>query len=71
MEPGSFCRYFKKKTNQTFMNYVKNVRIGLAAKMLAQTDKQITRISYEGYSNCQFNYYFKCNEKDFRIQKRF
>jgi AraC-like DNA-binding protein len=62
MEPGSFCRYFKKKTNQTFMNYVKNVRIGLAAKMLAQTDKQITRISYEcGYSNlANFNHYFKC-----------
>ena len=26
MEPGSFCRYFKKKTNQTFMDYVKNVQ---------------------------------------------
>jgi AraC-like DNA-binding protein len=61
MEPGSFCRYFKKKTNQTFMDYVKNVRIGIAAKMLAQTDKQITRISYEcGYSNlANFNHYFK------------
>ena len=61
MEPGSFCRYFRKKTNQTFMDYVKNVRIGLAAKMLAQTDKQITRISYEcGYSNlANFNHYFK------------
>ncbi len=61
MEPGSFCRYFRKKTNQTFMNYVKNVRIGLAAKMLATTDKQITRISYEcGYGNlANFNHYFK------------
>lgn len=60
-EPGSFCRYFKKKTQQTFMDYVKKVRIGLAAKLLAETDKQITRICYEcGYNNlANFNHYFK------------
>jgi AraC-like DNA-binding protein len=61
MEPGSFCRYFKKKTNQTFMDYVKNVRIGIAAKLLSETDKQITQICYEcGYNNlANFNHYFK------------
>lgn len=61
MEPGSFCRYFKKKTNQTFMGFVKNVRIGIAAKLLAETDKQITQICYEcGYKNlANFNLYFK------------
>ena len=60
-EPGSFCRYFKKKTSQTFMDYVKNVRIGLAAKLLAETDKQITQICYEcGYNNlANFNHYFR------------
>lgn len=61
MEPGSFCRYFKKKTNKTFMDYVKSVRIGIAAKLLAETDKQITQICYEcGYNNlANFNHYFK------------
>lgn len=61
MEPGSFCRYFKKKTNQTFMDYVKIVRVGIAAKLLAETDKQITQICYEcGYNNlANFNHYFK------------
>lgn len=61
MEPGSFCRYFRKKTNQTFMDYVKNVRIGIAAKLLAETDKQVTQICYEcGYNNlANFNHYFK------------
>ncbi|MEI6141415.1 MAG: AraC family transcriptional regulator [Mariniphaga sp.] len=61
MEPSSFCRYFKKKTNQTFMDYVKNVRIGIAAKFLAETDKQITQICYEcGYNNlANFNHYFR------------
>ena len=60
-EPGSFCRYFKKKTNQTFMDYVKNVRIGLASKLLTETDKQITQICYEcGYNNlANFNHYFR------------
>lgn len=61
MEPGSFCRYFRKKTNKTFMDYVKSVRIGIAAKLLAETDKQITNICYEcGYNNlANFNHYFK------------
>lgn len=61
MEPGSFCRYFKKKTNTTFMDYVKSVRIGIASKLLAETDKQITQICYEcGYNNlANFNHYFK------------
>ena len=61
MAPGSFCRYFKKKTNQTFMEYVKSVRIGIAARMLSETDMQITRICYEsGYNSlANFNSQFK------------
>jgi len=61
MAPSSFCRFFKKKTNLTFMEYVKRVRVGIAAKLLAETDKQITHICYEsGYNNlANFNYYFK------------
>jgi len=61
MAPSSFCRFFKKKTNYTFMEYVKRVRIGIAAKQLAETDKLITHICYEsGYNNlANFNYYFK------------
>lgn len=61
MTPGAFCRYFKKKTKRTFMEYVKTVRIRLVAKMLAETDKQISQICYEsGYNNiANFNYQFK------------
>ncbi len=61
MEPSSFCRYFKKKTNRTFIEYVKSVRIGIAAKLLAETDKPVTHICYEcGYNNlANFNHYFK------------
>ncbi|MDX1365602.1 AraC family transcriptional regulator [Arenibacter latericius] len=61
MAPSSFCRYFKKKTSLTFMEYVKSVRVGIAAKLLAETDKQITQICFEsGYNNlANFNHYFK------------
>jgi len=61
MAPSSFCRFFKKKTNITFMDYVVSVRIGIAAKLLAETDKQITQICFEcGYNNlANFNHYFK------------
>ena len=61
MAPSSFCRYFKKKTNITFIEYVKSVRIGIAAKLLAETDNQITHICFEsGYNNlANFNHYFK------------
>lgn len=61
MAPSSFCRFFKKKTGQTFMEYVKNVRLGIAAKLLAETNKQITQICFEsGYNNlANFNHYFK------------
>ncbi len=61
MAPGSFCRFFKKKTDLTFMEYVKRVRVGIAAKLLAESDRQITQICFEsGYNNlANFNYYFK------------
>lgn len=61
MAPSSFCRFFKKKTKVTFMEYVKSVRIGIAAKLLAESNKQITNICYEcGYNNlANFNHYFK------------
>ncbi len=61
MASGSFCRYFRKKTNTTFMQYVKNVRINLAARMLAESDMRISQICYEsGYNNiANFNHHFK------------
>ena len=60
-EPAAFCKYFKSKTNQTFMNYVTNVRIWIAAKLLVETKMQIAQICYEcGYENlANFHHYFK------------
>ena len=43
------------------MEYVKKVRIGIAAKLLAETNKPVTLIGFEcGYNNlANFNHYFK------------
>ena len=61
MAPGSFCRYFKKRTGKTFIQYVMEIRISIAAKKLAESDKPIAQICYEsGYNNLgNFNLNFK------------
>ena len=61
MAPGSFCRFFKKRTGKTFMQYVIDIRISIASKMLAGTEKPIAQICIEcGYNNlANFNLYFK------------
>lgn len=61
MAPGSFCRFFKKRTGKSFMQYVKDIRISIASKMLSNTEKPIAQISLEsGYNNlANFNFYFK------------
>ncbi|WP_338360031.1 AraC family transcriptional regulator [Yeosuana marina] len=75
MAPSSFCRFFKNKTGLTFISYVNNVRVGIAAKLLAETDKKITEICYEsGYNNlANFNHYFKTsmNETPSDYRKNF
>lgn len=61
MAPGSFCRFFKKRTGKSFIQYVKDIRISHASKMLSDTELPIAQISFEsGYSNlANFNFYFK------------
>ena len=61
MAPGSFCRFFKKRTGKSFIQYVKEIRISIAAKMLSDSELPIAQICYEsGYNNlANFNFYFK------------
>lgn len=61
MAPGSFCRYFKKRTGKSFIQYVKDIRISHACRMLSDTEVPIAQISFEsGYNNlANFNFYFK------------
>jgi AraC-like DNA-binding protein len=49
---GSFCRYFKQLTGKTFMDFLIEVRIGNACKLLMEDEMNINEIAYAcGYNN--------------------
>jgi AraC-like DNA-binding protein len=58
---ASFCRYFKSKTHKTFSQFLNEIRILNACKLLANNNLTITEICYNiGYNNIShFNRQFK------------
>ncbi|WP_109699445.1 AraC family transcriptional regulator [Chitinophaga deserti] len=61
MSTAGFCRYFKARTNRTLIDFVKEVRIGHAAKLLLEKKHNVTEACYmSGYNNLSnFNKHFK------------
>jgi AraC-like DNA-binding protein len=61
MSPAAFCRYFKAKTNRTLIDFIKEVRIGHAAKLLLEGNHNVTEACFDcGYNNLSnFNKHFK------------
>jgi len=61
MTRQSFCRYFKSKTKKTYIQFLMEVRIGSACRLLVEDEKNVSEISYEcGYNNIShFNHQFK------------
>ena len=61
MSPASFCRFFKSKTGKTLKNYLSDMRIGYACKLLALDNMNISQISTEcGFDTIShFNKSFK------------
>jgi AraC-like DNA-binding protein len=61
MSTAAFCRYFKSKTNRTLVEFIKEIRIGHAAKLLMEGNHNITEACYDsGYNNISnFNKQFK------------
>lgn len=57
----SFCRYFKKITNKTFIQFVNEYRLVHASKLLAEQPLSITEVCFEsGFNNfSHFNKSFK------------
>ncbi|MBO0935034.1 AraC family transcriptional regulator [Fibrella sp. HMF5335] len=47
LSPSSFCRYFKARTNKTFVDFVSEVRIGHACKLLINSSLTITDVCYD------------------------
>lgn len=61
MSKSSFCNYFKRKTGKTVVNYISELRIAHACKLLTQSDKNVIEIAFEcGFNNISnFNRTFK------------
>lgn len=61
MTPTSFSRYFKSRVNRSFSEFLKEVRIDYALKLLKEDKVSINQVSYEsGYSTLSnFNKHFK------------
>lgn len=63
MNSSSFCRYFKEKSGKTFTEYVLDLRIGYACKLLIENKMDIVQVSIEcGFNTItHFNRIFKRN----------
>ncbi len=57
----SFCRYFKSRTHKTYSQFLNEIRIANACKLLISKNMRISEICYEtGYNNIShFNKQFK------------
>ncbi|WP_226912982.1 AraC family transcriptional regulator [Flavicella marina] len=61
MTPNSFCRFFKKMTNKSFVQFLNEVRIKKALRYLVHKEKSVSEICYlVGYNSINnFNKQFK------------
>lgn len=61
MQVHAFCRFFKELTQRTFSEFLNEVRIEHACRLLQQTDSPVTEVAYAcGFSNlAYFNRCFK------------
>ena len=76
MTDSAFSRFFKQRTGKSLNEYIVDVRLGHAARLLVDTTHTISEICYEtGFNTvCNFNRLFKkrkgCNPTDFRGKYR-
>lgn len=72
MSPVAFSRFFRQRTGRTLSDYIIDIRLGYAARMLVDSSKNISEICYEcGFNNLSnFNRTFKAKRnytpRDFR-----
>lgn len=61
ISPNYFCRYFKSQTNKTYWQFLREVRIGYACRLLMDDTMNISEIGYScGFNNpSNFNRQFK------------
>ena len=61
MTVPAFCRYFKKLSNKTFIQFTNEFRIAHACRLLTDEDQSIAEVSFDsGFNNLShFNKQFK------------
>lgn len=61
MTPNSFCRFFKMRAQKSLTQFINEIRIGHACKLLQSEDNSITDVCYaSGFNNpTNFNKFFK------------
>jgi AraC-like DNA-binding protein len=61
ISPHSFCRYFKSRTRKTYSQFLLEIRVGHACKLLREGKLNVAQTCFEsGFNNfANFNKYFK------------
>jgi AraC-like DNA-binding protein len=55
LNEAAFCRYFKRRAKKTFSQFVNDVRITHAIRLLSEKDCSISEVCYEcGYNNLSY-----------------
>lgn len=63
MHPSAFCRFFKEKSGKSLSEFVNDMRIGYACRLLIEGKMSVSQICFEsGFNNISnFNRHFKKN----------
>lgn len=76
MSENAFSHFFKKRTHRSFSDFLQDVRIGNASRLLIESEKSIAEIGYEcGFNNLSnFNRIFRkkkgCTPSEFKKDQR-
>ena len=76
MTPVSFSRFFRLRTGKTLSDYIIDIRLGFATRLLVDSSRTVAEICYDcGFNNLSnFNRMFKrkrnCSPKEFRDSYR-
>ncbi|MNR41589.1 HTH-type transcriptional activator Btr [compost metagenome] len=62
ISPNSFCRYFKSRTRKTYSQFLTEIKVGQACKLLIEAHLNLKQICYNsGFNN--FASFHKCFKK--------
>jgi AraC-like DNA-binding protein len=64
MSVSAFCRFFKRNTKKTYVQFVNEMRIGQACQSLLRSDKTVLQICYD----CGFNTVANFNKQFLKIK---